>query len=652
MDFSKIKINSGKEEKTFTLADEEGSDVIKTSDDSSASGLRFNRLRKPDGDSFSNVAGADDGGVAADNSAVTSESLALELPGLEGDGDPFGGMLDDLLDDDEVGEGGDSFTVDEGDGVVWDDQLSELLGEDDDESDAFVKPLVSPSGGVEGVPSGERVLPEPQEVPIKKSVEKKKGKTRREARAGKRVRLHSKSSSYRGSKSDLDSKMAERGGLEYLVDADGVLVPAVKGKSGVAENFSKLVKAAESNAAVKYSGGEDASEVVTDGEVKGSVVYPWSTSKEVAGVREGKQRLHEGELSFYKNVGLSKSEILGEFAREVREPVSAREARVAGRVRKSVVRQGVAGHAGYANHVGSAVTLRDQELLKFLAKFKYATAKQLSNIGGVQERSCLKRLVELRGKGLVESIRLWGASPVWCLTSAGMLLSGFDLPIVQAGKISYASIAHQFVVNNTASNLVGGGVNVLHLREFPLKNRFNSKGEAVFGEEVVSETEIQSSFSKMRLLTKAEVYRPLIVSTLEREFREWEEGGRVGGSPEFMFGNEYMWMLFPPKVFQQVYHTPDFVVRRPRNADGRPESIAIEVELASKSEQKYDRVLRVFKADNRMYKKVIWVCKSMQTAKALEKVAKDIGLWQEGRIDIVPITTREGIFEGRDLWTI
>lgn len=669
MDFSKIKLNSGKEEKV--PLEEEADDAVQKDGAAAASGgdLRFDRFPLHGDGNVSNPMAEELPVVEADSSAVASESLvsehavstSVEMPEVEEAlPDDFGDFLDDLLEDEDelptlpvVADDGDN-PEDDDDEEEWGDQLADLL-EDDDEDEAFVQPVVSAP-----VVAKKPVAAAPVVVATTKDAVPGKGRgaARRKARAGKRVRLHSKSSSCRTRKGSLEAEMGARGGLEYLVDADGVFVPVGKPKKGEADRFGKLVEAAEGNRGVKlpedFSGSDGG--VVTDAEVAGNVVYPWSTARETAvarGERQRKERLNQDELSFYRELGAKKSEVVaGDFGRELREPVSGREARTVKRVRDGLVSRGVGGHAGYAAGAGSAVTLRDQDMLIFLAKFKYATAKQLSNLSGVTERTSVTRLSALQRKGLVRSVRLWGATPVWTLTGAGMVLSGFDLPIQQAGKISYASIAHQFVVNNTASNLMGGQANVLHLGEFPLQNRVDSGGRLRWGEEVVSETEIQSSFSRMRLLTRAEVYRPLVLKSLEKAFREWEEAGKPSRSPEFMFGNEYMWMIYPPKVLQQNYHAPDLVVRRPRNADGTPESIAIEVELASKDERKYERVLRVYSADNRIYKKVIWVCKSMQTAKALEKVAKDIGLFQQGRLDIVPITTREGIFEGRDLWTI
>ena len=125
-----------------------------------------------------------------------------------------------------------------------------------------------------------------------------------------------------------------------------------------------------------------------------------------------------------------------------------------------------------------------------------------------------------------------------------------------------------------------------------------------------------------------------------------------GESPEFQIGNEYMWALLPPASLRKAYHIPDLVVKRQRNDDGSPESIAVEVEISNKDMDSYEKVLRAYRADDRIFKKVVWVCKSIGPARKLETIAKNIGLWQEGRIEILPVITEHGIFKERDMWFI
>lgn len=610
MDFSKFKLDSGSLKENAELEDTGVELVRGETVESSEEGFGgvsgvTEVLEWNEGEV---VAEVDGGGGEESLDSVIESGLAR---GFGGSGDEFLSQLDELLSDDSfehVVVGGESSVV--------------VAGR---ESGRAERPERSPGAG--------------------------------ERREAKRVREQSKSRKrYRGAKRGLDSQVGERGPREYLVDGEGRLVRRGSKGRGSASKFEKLVELADEHGSVNLGERVRGSEgVVGDVSKRDVVVYPWSRPRDLGEVevsRHGKKRgvVNEKELDFYRNLGASRDVVLrGELGEELRGRVSGKESRSEKTARLALVSRGVEGRLGKS---GGGLVLKDLEVLQFLAKFKYATARQLSNLSGVVEKTALGRLQRLQGKGLVESVVLWGSSRVWVLTSAGMLLSGFDLPLVRGEKVSFANVGHQFVVNHVASNLWGGGVNVLGLDVFPRRGRVDSSGVARFGEVVVSETEIQSSFSKMRLLQKSEVYRPLVVGSIDRAFRNWElEGGR-GDSPEFLHGNEYMWKLFPPFNLGLVYHDPDLVVARPRARDGKPRSIAVEVELNSKESHRYLKTLLAYKADKRLFAKVIWVCNNLQSAKSLESLSKEIGLWQEGRIDIVPVLTRDGVFEGRDLWLL
>jgi hypothetical protein len=119
-----------------------------------------------------------------------------------------------------------------------------------------------------------------------------------------------------------------------------------------------------------------------------------------------------------------------------------------------------------------------------------------------------------------------------------------------------------------------------------------------------------------------------------------------------LLGNEFMWTLIPPYALRLAYHVPDLVVKRPRKANGDPASIAVEIELANKPFELYERALSAYSYDSLLYEQVIWVVKSRGAAKKLEKAAAKNGLLDEGRIDIVPIYTEDGVFKGKAEWTI
>lgn len=367
-------------------------------------------------------------------------------------------------------------------------------------------------------------------------------------------------------------------------------------------------------------------------------------------------RLNGAELEFFKNAQVSKKAALSvpsEMER-LRGPVGRNESEAERRERQKHIVRAAAGRSGMQRGKQPRFGQKEREVLEFLAMFRYATDRQLARMFSESQGTAYNRLKRLRQQGLVIDKKIYGNRPIWFLTDAGLIISGYDLPRVTESKLTFSMFPHQFTVNNTAANLWGANVNVLHQSDYPSKYRTNFKNENVYGESLVSELEIQSSFGKVKGFDKADVYRPQLLGNIEREFRDWKRAGGVefGPSPEMIYGNEYMWSLMPPFNIHLAYHVPDLVLKRERNADGTPNSIAVEIEISNKPSDSYEKTLRAYKSDNRLYKKVIWVCKNAGPARKLETIAKEIGLWQDGRIDIVPVITEDGVFKERDLWTI
>lgn len=367
-------------------------------------------------------------------------------------------------------------------------------------------------------------------------------------------------------------------------------------------------------------------------------------------------RLNEAELRFFKNLETSKKGSKIEPAKLLRLKGKAlgEETAAERKVRSILFEQAVSGREALKRGTHLRFTQKDREVLQFLAMFRYVTDQQLARMFSQRTDSMYRRLTKLKKQGLVINRRMYGARPIWFLTEAGMIMSGYDLPRITDAKLTYSMFPHQFTVNHVAANLWGANLNVLNSPEYPERNKIGPDGEKVFGEELVSELEIQSSLGKVRSFRKGEAFIPEMKAQTEKDFKDWKNAGGVefGDSPEMIPGNEFMWALTPPYNLRLAYHVPDLVVKRPRNADGTPNSIAIEVEINNKPLNSYEKTLRAYKADKRIFKEVVWVCKNVGPAKKLEEIAKEIGLWQESRIRIVPILTEHGVFKNKDLWTI
>jgi hypothetical protein len=508
--------------------------------------------------------------------------------------------------------------------------LSDLLDDDDEEEITSPTPTSTHSQPIiDTLPSAEK-LPDEQYEDLEKA-----NKAERERR--KRNQEKSKARRKKGPKYKYESEFQRQPISEFGVDENG--------------NPTTIKKA--DRAAI--FGGQQASQNSQNSPSNWSQSSTaGSAQKRYTWVRSN-GKLNGKELEFFrKNEALKSSRDRDTSAALLRRPIGVIETEKERLERIRRITRALGGQSAMRRNSGFKFGEKDRQTLEFLAMFRYATAKQLARMFSLQESTMYKRLKKLRLQGLVIDRDLYGAKPIWFLTSAGMMISGFELPHITEARITFSMLPHQFTVNNIAANLWGANVNVLNDPSYPQKNRQNEKGQWVPGEMLCSELEIQSSFGRVKMFEKSDVYRSQILGVIDQAFQEWEQSGGVnyGPSPEMIYGNEYMWALMPPYSVKLAYHVPDLVVKRERNPDGSPNSIAVEAEISNKSTLSYEKTLLAYKLDTRLYGKVVWVCKSKGPAQKLEKIAKNIGLWQEGRIDIVPIYTEDGVFMGRDLWTL
>ena len=314
-----------------------------------------------------------------------------------------------------------------------------------------------------------------------------------------------------------------------------------------------------------------------------------------------------------------------------------------------------------AKYISKGVSRLDEEILELIARLKYMSTMQIVRATNRSQVSLKDSLLNLRAKKLIKN----ADSPyynqrMWCLTDLGMSISNYDLAPPSTSGISISMLQHVTVVNNVAAHIHSGTVNVLGLEDFPPRNRVTNMGRIVAGDDFVSETQLRSSLG--RIVNehsfsgiKGDVYIPIIQNEINKNFEEWRNNGDMENgkhSPEREFGNEYMLVLFPPPYLGIYQHIPDLVVPRDRGLDGKPESIAVEVELRSKTLEDYIRTLKVYENDDRMYKKVVWICSKQRTVNMLIKAAEHTNLLETGRLEIMPIETENGVFKGNNVLAI
>jgi len=305
-------------------------------------------------------------------------------------------------------------------------------------------------------------------------------------------------------------------------------------------------------------------------------------------------------------------------------------------------------------------TVGDSAMLEFLVKFKFANTRILRWISNEPQGRTWRKLNRLRNNGLAESKSLIGIPDLWAATPAGVAISGYDFKPGLRPMPKMITVSSSMGINYIAACLWFNTVNVLNLDDFPAKNRVISLQEdgrdRVRGEMLVSELEIRSSLGKeinphsttMKTLGDERLY-DVISSNVREEFEKWEEGGRVGDSPEFLAGNEYMWVLYPTSQLTLSYHVPDLVVKRERGPNGEPRSIAVEMERYEKDIHRYDKTMLAYKLDEYLYEQVVWITPNARVARALERSAERVGLT---KYSIVPIITETGVYDKQDIWMI
>lgn len=306
-------------------------------------------------------------------------------------------------------------------------------------------------------------------------------------------------------------------------------------------------------------------------------------------------------------------------------------------------------------------TIGDKALLEFLTIFKFANTNALRWLQDESPSRTWRKLNRLRENGLVNNTTILGMPDLWGATNAGIALSGYDLKPGLSPKPKMYTISATAGVNYLAACLWFNTVNVLNLDDFPASNRLTNSAEGpeqkVRGEELVSELQLRSTLGKL-IHPKGRVHKnrgdqkvyDFIAAEVRGEIRDWRDSGMQGPSPELHPGNEHMWILYPQNELTMTYHVPDLVVKRDRNPDGTPNSIAVELERISKNNNSYEKIMRAYKLDKHLYKKVIWVTPNAQVAKQLQAAAEAVGF---ENYDIVPIITKGGgTYTGSDIWMI
>lgn len=266
----------------------------------------------------------------------------------------------------------------------------------------------------------------------------------------------------------------------------------------------------------------------------------------------------------------------------------------------------------------SNLTHKDLTVMAFLGRHKGASSNIMGVRMGVNRTTVHNRLDSLKRLGLVNYHYVGGETRYfWYLTPAGkrrVVNDGYALDYelsTDRPKRNYETDKHSLAVSMTAAHIIVGTP-----RKAPVDDRL-----------VIGETAIRSKWqTALGGFTRSETFgKGGVGQALKIKMLNEVKTGQITWD-QVLAAEPALWTLTGPLTDPKIenYHTPDMVLNCEAGRDEAPQSIAYEIELTQKSEEKYERTLTLYKQDTLVYSKVIWVCDDMNTYNALIRAAKKI----------------------------
>jgi hypothetical protein len=262
---------------------------------------------------------------------------------------------------------------------------------------------------------------------------------------------------------------------------------------------------------------------------------------------------------------------------------------------------------------------KDFLIMKAMLKFRYLTAHMIAQILGVTYQTANGRLVGLRKKGLVGSHRFSNSNTVWFVKEAGMRVmrnQGVELPekytLMNEDRIGTEKYDHELAVNQVAIHLLTGGNTMMRwdeslpldrlITEKELKKAFPNaqlKGDTIFGAGTIAEKAKIEAVNRLK-------NRTLKVTEITTEYPMlWIPTTRSGS----------------PVPAKQV-SPPDLVINKEDLRVGSSlESVAIEVELHSKSVEEYMKIMETYRQNRLIYGGVAWYISKESIGKKITEAA-------------------------------
>lgn len=289
------------------------------------------------------------------------------------------------------------------------------------------------------------------------------------------------------------------------------------------------------------------------------------------------------------------------------------------------------------------ITDKDLDVLTFIARFKFASEKQLTLLMDVTRKTVYKRLMGLREIGMckvhleVSPNRVWsvtGKALQW-LAEAGRI----DInDVTEVKDISSTTLGHTLAINQTALWLMRGHPTRDDLPpELPMPYAIDA---------FVSEYQIRSAWGafKARNRDKIKMHGEGYVGSIEHD-RVWR-GADNNSVKELHARFPFLWTIslrHAGNKHAKHSHVPDLVVSRESMREGgEPVSYAFEIELNAKNRGETADILRSFKEDETRYDHVFWVVSNAAVKRHIQREDEGIGMLESGRMHFIPLLNNNG----------
>lgn len=267
------------------------------------------------------------------------------------------------------------------------------------------------------------------------------------------------------------------------------------------------------------------------------------------------------------------------------------------------------------------ITERDLTIIQFFARYRYGTKEQAADLVDTSSNAINGRILKMGHSGFLRKENVANGKGVWTPTTLGLGVIDSEFKPLNSNNISLVTMSHTLGLGNIGIEIETG--NVAKLLNMDVDTT-----------RTITEREISSSFNYIRksreIRENMEEFEYVSDEGIILEDEEYNVDGR---SPELVPGNEGLFVINDDK-----YHVPDMVIPLPRDESGFPQSIGIELELNTKPDKEWTRILVSYR-ESMLFGKVVYFTHKKAIMSRIVSIAKGLGL-NESQFDVRKYTPK------------